>query len=180
MLKTIGVVAVLAVGGLLAFAASKPSAFRVQRATSIKAPPDRIFDLVNDLHRWTAWSPYERRDPAMQRTYGSVTAGTGATYAWAGDRNVGQGDMEITESTPPSRIVIRLHFIKPFEGRNVAEFTMAPRGDATEVTWAMHGPSTFVTKLMSVFIDLDRMIGTDFEAGLANLKALAEQRVAER
>ena len=180
MLKTIGVVAALAIGGLLAFAASRPNSFRVQRATSINAPPDRIFDLVNDFHRWTAWSPYERRDPAMQRTYGSVTAGKGATYAWAGDKNVGQGEMEITESTPPGKIVIRLHFIKPFEGRNVAEFTMTPRGDSTDVTWAMYGPSTFVTKLMSVFVDLDRMIGTDFEAGLANLKALAEKRVAER
>lgn len=179
MLKTIaivvGVVLVVGIVVVLALAATKPDAFSVQRATNIKAPPEKIFALINDLHGWGAWSPYEKKDPAMKRTFSGAPSGKGAIYEWDGDKNVGKGRMEITDTSPPSTIVIKLDFISPFEGHNVAEFTMAPQGEATNVTWAMHGPSPFIGKIMHVFINMDRMVGKDFEEGLGNLKALAEK-----
>jgi uncharacterized protein YndB with AHSA1/START domain len=179
MLKTILIVIVVvllvAVVGVVALAATKPDSFRVQRSTTIKAAPDRIFARINDFKAWPQWSPYETKDPNMQRTLSGAEAGNGAVYEWRGDKNVGQGRMEITESTAPVQIVIKLDFLKPFEAHNTATFTLVPQGDATEVTWAMDGPSTFLTKVMGVFFNLDKMIGTDFEAGLANLKRLSEQ-----
>jgi uncharacterized protein YndB with AHSA1/START domain len=175
MVKVILIVVVLAIAGVLIFAATKPDTFRVQRSATIKAPPERIFALVNDLGSWRSWSPYETKDPNMRRTFGNVTAGKGAVYEWDGDRNVGQGRMEIMESTPPSRVGIKLDFFKPFEAHNTAEFTMEPQGDATNVTWTIFGPMPYVSKLMTLFFDMDRMIGADFEVGLAKLKTVAEQ-----
>jgi hypothetical protein len=179
MLKTIlaiiVVVLLVAVVGTVALALAKPDSFRVQRAIVIKAAPDRIFALINDFKAWPQWSPYEAKDPKMQRTLSGADSGPGSVYEWSGDKNVGQGRMEIMESTAPTKIVIKLDFLKPFEGHNTATFTLVSQGEATEVTWAMYGPSTFITKVMSVFFNLDKMIGTDFEAGLANLKRLTEQ-----
>ncbi|MCW5623537.1 MAG: SRPBCC family protein [Burkholderiales bacterium] len=168
------VVAVL-IAILLGYAATKPDTFRVQRAISIKAPPEKIFVLINDLRSWTSWSPYERRDPAMKRSHSGAPSGEGAVYEWEGDSQVGTGRMEIIESVPSSRVVLKLDFLKPFEAHNIAEFTLASDGDATEVTWAIHGPTTFVSKVMSVFVSMDKMIGKDFEAGLVSLKAVAEK-----
>jgi Polyketide cyclase / dehydrase and lipid transport len=179
MLKTLGII-VLVIAALLAgvmiYATTKPDSFGVMRSTTVKAPPDRIFALINDFQQWRTWSPYENKDPAMKRTFGAVTAGPGATYAWDGNNEVGQGDMAITATTAPTLVTIKLHFIKPFEGTNQVDFRLEPQGDATRVTWDMKGPAPFVTKLMSTFFDMDKMIGKDFEVGLANLKALAEQR----
>jgi uncharacterized protein YndB with AHSA1/START domain len=179
MLKTIVLVIIVvlpvAVIGVVALAMTKPDSVRVQRATTIKAAPDKIFALINDFKAWPQWSPYENKDPNMQRTLSGADMGTGSIYEWRGDKNVGQGRMEITDSTAPSKIVIKLDFLKPFEAHNTATFTLVPQGDATEVIWAMDGPSTFITKVMGVFVNLDKMIGTDFEAGLANLKRLTEQ-----
>jgi uncharacterized protein YndB with AHSA1/START domain len=178
MVKTIAVITVVivvAVVVVLVLAATKPDTFRVERAATIKAPPEKIFALVNDLRSWGAWSPWEKKDPDMKRSFSGAQYGKGAVYAWDGDRNVGQGRMEITDTAAPSRIVIKLDFLKPFEGHNVAEFTMAPQGDATNVTWAMHGPSPFIGKIIHVFLNMDRMIGNDFEEGLSNLKSLAEK-----
>jgi uncharacterized protein YndB with AHSA1/START domain len=175
MLKIIAIVIVILVGGILLFAASRPDSFRVERSADIKAPPEKIFAQISDLKAWAAWSPYEKKDPAMKRTFGAVTAGKGAVYEWEGDKNVGKGRMEITGATQPSKIVIKLDFLEPFEGHNTAEFTMDAKGDATTVTWTMYGPANFVSKLMEVFFNMDKMIGTDFEAGLANLKAVAEK-----
>jgi uncharacterized protein YndB with AHSA1/START domain len=178
MLKTIAIIAaILAVGiaGVLIYAATKPNEFRVQRSLTVKAPPEKIFPLINEFRTWTTWSPYEHRDPNLKRTYSGPSAGKGAIYEWDGDKNVGSGRMEILEATPPSKIVIKLDFIRPFEGHNTAEFTMAPAGDTTTVTWAMYGPSPYIAKLMGTFMNLDRMIGKDFETGLANLKAAAEK-----
>jgi uncharacterized protein YndB with AHSA1/START domain len=178
MLKIVAAIAVvllIAVAAVLIYAATKPNDFRVQRTASIKAPPEKIFALINDLHDWSAWSPYEKRDPAMKRTFSGAVRGRGAVYEWDGNNNVGKGRMEITDTSPPNKIVIKLDFIKPFEGHNVAEFTMAPQGDATNVTWAMYGPSAYITKLIGTFMNMDRMIGNDFEAGLANLKTVAEK-----
>ena len=174
MLKGIALVVIVLIAGLLGFAATRPSVLRVQRAASIKAPPEKIFPLINDLHRWTAWSPYEKKDPALKRIHRGAPAGQGAVYEWEGNQEVGKGRMEITETAPPARVMIKLDFVKPFEAHNVVEFALEPRGDSTHVTWTMQGPMPFVSKLMSVFINMDRMIGTDFETGLANLKAAAE------
>jgi len=175
MLKTIALVIVVAIAGVLIFAATKPDTFAVQRSTSIKAPPDRIFPLINDFKRWDAWSPWEKKDPAMKRSYGPTTSGKGAHYAWEGNNDVGQGSMDITESVPPSKVALKLDFVKPFEGHNVVEFTLVPRGGSTDVTWSMSGPAPFMSKVMQVFVNMDRMIGKDFEAGLASLKAAAEK-----
>ena len=178
MLKVLAIIAVIVVvviAGILIYAATKPDSFRVQRTASIKAPPDKIFALINDFKAWPQWSPYEKKDPAMTRTYGVVTAGKGATYAWQGDKNVGQGSMEILEASPPRKVVIKLDFLKPFEAHNTAEFVLEPNGDTTSVTWAIRGPSSYMSKVMSTFINLDNMIGKDFEQGLANLKAAVEK-----
>ena len=175
MLKTIAIVVLVLVGALLAFAATKPDTFRVQRAASIKAPPEKIFPLINDLHSWGAWSPWEKLDPAMKRTHSGAASGKGAVYEWKGNREVGAGRMEIVAASPPSAVRIKLDFLKPFEAHNFAEFTLEPKGDATNVTWAMYGPNTYVSKLMSVFFSMDRMVGKYFESGLANLKAATEK-----
>lgn len=175
MLKTVVIVLVVAVAAILGYAATRPDTFRVERAASIKAPPEKIFPLINDFHKWAGWSPWEKMDPAMKRTHSGAAEGKGAAYAWEGNSKVGEGRMEIIESMPPSRIVIKLDFIKPIEGHNTAEYTLAAKGDATEVTWVMHGPSPFISKVMQVFVSMDTMIGKDFEAGLANLRALAEK-----
>jgi uncharacterized protein YndB with AHSA1/START domain len=181
------VVLVVAVAIVLALAATKPGSFSVRRATTVKAAPEKIFSLINDFHQWGSWSPYEHKDPAMKRSYSGAASGRGAVYAWDGNNNVGSGRMEILDSSAPSKIVIKLDFFRPFEGHNTAEFTMLPQGGATHrttaattdvttnVTWLMHGPAPFMSRLMQVFMNIDHMIGKDFEVGLANLKRLTEQ-----
>lgn len=177
MFKIIALAIVVLIVGVLGYAATRPDSFQVSRTLGIKAPPEKIFALINDLHRWAAWSPYEKKDPAMKRTHSGSASGKGAAYEWDGNKNVGKGRMEITETTPSSKVIIKLDFISPFEGHNIAEFTMVPATDAgaTNVTWAMHGPAAYITKLMGLFINMDKMIGDDFAAGLANLKAVAEK-----
>ena len=178
MLKTlaiIGVIVAVAIAGMLLYAATKPDSFRVQRVVLINAPAAKVFPLVNDIKAWTAWSPYEKKDPAMKRTYGAVTAGKGATYAWDGDKNVGRGSIEIVESGP-RKILFKLDFVKPFEAHNMGEFLLEPKGDSTSVTWATWGPSPYISKVVGTFIDIDDMIGRDFEKGLADLKAAAEKK----
>ena len=178
MLEIVAIIAIvfaIAVATVLIHAAAKPDTFSVQRGATMKTPPEKIFSLINDFHQWGSWSPWENKDPAMKRTFGGAESGTGAVYAWDGNKNVGSGRMEILDASAPSKIVIKLDFFRPFEGHNTAEFTMLPQGDATHVTWLMHGPAPFMSKLMRVFINLDHMIGKDFEAGLANLKRLTEK-----
>jgi uncharacterized protein YndB with AHSA1/START domain len=178
MLEIIVIIATIlaiAIAAVLVFAMTKPDTLRVQRSIAISAPPERIFPLIADFHQWVAWSPYEQKDPAMKRTYDGAERGKDAIYAWDGDKNVGSGRMEILEATEPQKIVIKLDFFSPIEGHNTAEFTMLPQGDGTQVTWLMHGPARFVTKLVQVVMNLDNMIGKDFEAGLANLKRITEK-----
>ena len=174
-LVIIAVILAIAIAAVLILAATKPTTLRVQRSVSINAPPERIFSLISDFHQWVTWSPYEQKDPAMKRTYSGTERGRGAVYAWDGDKNVGSGRMEILDVSAPSKIVIKLDFFKPFEGHNTAEFTMLPQGDGTHVTWLMHGPANFMSRLIQVFMNLDNLIGKDFEAGLANLKTLTEK-----
>ena len=175
MFKTIAIVVVVLIAGVLVFAATRPDAFRVERSVTIKASPEKIYPYFDDFNRWAVWSPWERLDPAMKRTFSGPPTGAGAVYAWQGNSKVGEGRMEILESSPSSKLLIKLDFIKPFEGHNTAEYTLVPSGDTTQVTWAMYGPAPFVSKLMGVFVSMDSMIGKDFEAGLANLKAAAEK-----
>jgi len=178
MLKAVVVIAVVIVVALvavLAYAATKPDTFRLSRSTSIKAPPEKIFPFLNDLRSFATWSPYEKKDPAMKRTFGGASSGKGATYDWDGDKNVGQGRLTIAESSPPSKVTMNLDFLRPWEAHNVVEFTLEPKGDTTNVTWAMQGPAPYMAKVMHVFMNMDRMVGDDFEAGLANLKTLAEK-----
>jgi len=175
VIAIIAVVLAIAIAVVLILAATKPDRFSVRRATTVKAPPERIFPLISDFHQWGSWSPYERKDPAMKRSYSGAASGNGAVYAWDGNRNVGSGRMEILDASAPSKIVIKLDFFTPFEGHNTAEFTMLPQGDATSLTWLMHGPAPFMSKLMQVFMNIDNMVGKDFEVGLANLKRLTEK-----
>jgi uncharacterized protein YndB with AHSA1/START domain len=171
----IAVILAIAIAVVLILAATKPSTLRVQRSVSIKASAETIYPLINDFRQWRSWSPYENKDPAMKRTYSGAERGKGAVYGWDGDKNVGSGRMEILEASAPQKIVIKLDFFTPFEGHNTAEFTMLPQGDGTHVTWLMHGPARFLTRLIQVFMNLDHMIGKDFEAGLANLKTITEK-----
>ena len=179
MIKTIALIVVglaaVLIAVVLIIALTKPDTFRVERTTSIKAPPEKIFPLLNDFQSWSAWSPYEKKDPAMKRTMSGPAAGKGAVYEWDGNKNVGKGRMEIADTAPPNKITIKLDFEKPFPGNNIVEFTIEPKGDTTSVTWAMHGRCHFIAKVMGVFFNMDKMVGTDFEAGLASLKAVAER-----
>jgi uncharacterized protein YndB with AHSA1/START domain len=174
IIAVIAVILALAIAAVLILAARKPDIFSVRREIDIKAPPETIFPLINDFHQWGSWSPWEHKDPAMRRNFSGAASGKGAVYGWEGNRNVGSGRMEIMDTAAPAKIVIKLDFIKPFEGHNTAEFTMLPQGDTTRVSWLMTGPSPFIGKIMHVFINMDAMVGKDFEAGLSNLKRLTE------
>ena len=175
IIAIIAVVLAIAIAAVLVLAATKPDKFSVQRGAIMKTPPERVFSLINDFHQWGTWSPWENKDPAMKRSFSGAESGRGAVYAWEGNNNVGSGRMEILDASTPSKIVIKLDFFAPFEAHNTAEFTMLPQGDATNLTWVMHGPLVFMAKVMHVFINMDKMIGKDFEAGLANLKKLTEK-----
>lgn len=176
MLKYIaGAVAVLVLV-ILGFAMTKPDSYSVHRATSVKATPNQIFPLIDDFHRWNSWSPWENVDPNMKTTYSGEASGKGAVYEWDGNSKVGKGRMEIVDVSPSSKVTIKLDFLKPIEGHNVAEFTLDPKGDSTDVTWAMHGPTPFASKVMQVFVSMDSLLGKEFETGLANLKTLAEKQ----
>jgi hypothetical protein len=179
MLKTIAFVALgigVLVAATLVYAATKPDAFRVERAISINAPAEKLFPLINDLRVQSSWSPFEK-DPDMKRVHSGAAQGEGAVYEWDGNREVGAGRIAITRSTP-SKVTLALDMSRPFMAHNIVEFTLEPQGAATRVIWSMHGPQPYLAKLMSTFIDCDKMVGGSFEQGLARLKALAEERAA--
>lgn len=175
MLKVIGIVIAVLIVGVLILAATKPDDFKFERKATIKAPPEKIFAILNDFKSWALWSPWEKKDPAMKRNFGATTAGKGATYGWEGNKDVGVGSMEIAEATPPSKLTIKLNFEKPFKANHIVNFTLVPAGDSTEVTWSMGGANNFMSKVMQVFVSMDKMVGPDFEQGLSNLKAAAEK-----
>jgi uncharacterized protein YndB with AHSA1/START domain len=174
ILAVIAVVLAIVIAIVLILAATKPDRFSIRRDITVQAPAEKIYPLIDDFHRWGIWSPYEHKDPAMKRSYSGAESGKGAIYGWEGSKEVGHGRMEILESTTPSKIVIQLDFYTPFEAHNTAEFTMLPQGDGTRVTWLMHGPAPFMNRLMQVVMNLDKMVGKDFEVGLVNLKNAAE------
>ena len=175
MFKKILIVLAVIVAGVLGLAATKPDTFTVQRSTTIKASPEKIFPLVADFHRWADWSPWEHLDPAMKRSHSGPASGPGAVYNWDGNQEVGAGRMALLAAQVPAKLTIQLDFIRPFEGHNSSDFSFVPQGDATLVTWVMNGPTPFVSKLMQVFFSMDKLIGKDFEAGLAKLKAVVER-----
>jgi len=175
MFKKIVLVVMIAFVALLAYAGTRPDAYHFERTMAIKAPPEKIFPMINNFHSWAAWSPYESLDPAMKKSFSGADSGSGAVYEWDGNSKAGKGRTEIVESTPSSKIKIKLDMIKPIEGHNDVEFTLQPNGDTTNVTWGMSGKSSFLVKVVSVFMNMDKAVGSEFEKGLANLKTLAEK-----
>ena len=175
---TILLAVVVLVVALLAYASTRPDTFRYDRSIRIAAPIVQVAELIDDFHEWGKWSPWEHIDPTMTRTFSGADAGTGAVYEWDSKGKAGAGRMEITEMRAGAErglIAIRLEFFKPWKTVNTAEFTMTPTDTGTDLDWAMFGPSPFMSRLMGVFMDFDKMIGKDFEAGLAALKRNAEQ-----
>jgi len=167
---------VVVVAAILIVAATRPSAFRIERSATIAAPPERIFPMLDDFHRWLEWSPWEKLDPALRRTYGGPASGSGAVYEWEGNKKAGKGRMEITESSPPSKLGINLDFLKPFEAHHKTAFTLTPAGGGTRVSWVMTGDNPFMMRVMTLFMSMDKVVGKDFEAGLANMKVAVEGR----
>ncbi len=175
MFKKILAALLVIVIGILGVAAMKPDTFTVVRSTSIKAAPDKVLAYVSDFRQWPAWSPWEQLDPGMQRTFSGAPAGKGAIYNWSGNSDVGQGRMEVTEVEPGSKVVVQLDFKEPIASSNRTEFLAVPQGEATNLTWTMTGPMPFMTKVVSVFMSMDSMVGRDFEKGLAKLKMVSEK-----
>lgn len=174
MLKKVLIALAIVLGLFLAVVAMQPADFRVSRSTSVGAPPAEAFDQVNDFRRWEAWSPWAKLDPQMKTTYSGAQSGAGSVYEWAGNDEVGEGRMTILESKPGELVSIKLEFLKPFEATNTAEFTFKSEGESTLVTWSMFGKNGFMGKAIHLFMDMDEMVGGDFEKGLAQLKTAAE------
>lgn len=174
MFKTILLIIVLLIVGLLGFAATKPNSFEVQRSVLINADAETVFTYLNDFQQWDRWSPWANKDPNMEKMASGSETGVGSVYEWNGNKEVGQGRMEITESNPSSDLRIKLDFVKPFEASNIADFKLQEGEKDCEVSWILTGPNPFMAKVMSVFVSMDEMVGTDFELGLANLKTLVE------
>jgi uncharacterized protein YndB with AHSA1/START domain len=160
--------------------ATRPAAFHIERSIAVGAPPETAFAQVNDFHAWAAWSPWEKLDPTMKKTFEGAPSGAGAVYAWAGNGKAGEGRMTIDESETPSRVSIKLEFLKPFAATNTATFSFAPAPEGTKVTWAMDGHNGFVAKAFALFMNMDKMVGGDFERGLAGLKIAAESASAAK
>ena len=174
VLAVIAVILIL----FLIVVALQPSKFRVERKATIAAPPDVVFDHVNSFHKWNDWSPWAKLDPNAKDSYDGPEAGVGAKFAWDGNKQVGQGRMTIMESRPSKLIRIKLEFLKPFSCTNMAEFTLEPQGNQTLITWAMTGEKNFMSKAFCMFMNMDKMVGSDFEKGLASMKSLAEGQAA--
>ncbi len=179
MLKKIAIVVIALVAALLLVVATRPSHFHVERSVSVAAAPEVVFPLINDFHAWLSWNPWEKLDPSMRREHSGPPQGKGAAYAWSGNSHVGVGSMLITYSQPPERVQIRLEFREPLEATNVATLRITPESGGSRVTWAMDGENNFLAKAVSLFLDMDQMIGTQFESGLSDLRNLAEARAAE-
>jgi uncharacterized protein YndB with AHSA1/START domain len=174
MFKKIIIIVVVLIAAVLGYAAMQPDTFEIRRTTNIQASPEQIFPLLNDLQQAQAWSPYEKKDPAMQRRFSGAESGKGSVYEFEGNKEVGSGRLEILESIPPAKVTISLDMYEPFAGSNTVEYILEPKDSGTDVTWAMHGAAPFISKVICLFMDMDQMVGKDFEAGLASLKSLVE------
>jgi carbon monoxide dehydrogenase subunit G len=177
MIKKIAIGLVAVVALILVYALTKPDTFRVERSTAIKAPPQAVHAYLTDFHKWGAWSPWEKLDPNMKRTYSGAESGKGAAYAWEGNGGVGQGRMEIKDVSP-SKVTIQLDFLAPMETSNIVDFDLTPQGDTTHVVWTMSGNNNYLSKVMQVFMSMDSLVGKDFESGLSDLKAAAEKSMS--
>ena len=175
MIRRVGIVLAVVVVALVAFVATQPDTFRIAHSTSVTAPASKVFRLVNDLHEFQTWNPYAKKDPAMVQTWEGPVSGIGALYRWAGNNDIGAGSMKIVESRLDERVGLELEFSRPFKAMNDVVFTFEPKGEQTVVTWAMTGKNNFVAKAMQLMMNMDQMVGGDFEKGLADLKALAEK-----
>ncbi len=175
ILLTLVALIVVGVAALAIVIAVQPAQYRVERSADIAAPASVLFPEVNDFHNWDRWSPWAKLDPTMTQTISDPSAGKGAKYTWNGNSDVGEGQMEIIDSVPDKQVRIKLDFIRPFAGSSISEFAFTPDNDRTHVTWTMSGTNDFIGKALSLFMDMDKMIGTDFENGLAKMKALAEK-----
>jgi uncharacterized protein YndB with AHSA1/START domain len=162
------------IAGVLIFAATRPDLIRIERSTTINAPPEKIFPLIDDFHNWSQWAPQDKGDITVKRTFSGSASGEGAVSDWTGTGNTGRGRMSITRSVPPTNVSVLVDWVKPFQAHNLNEFTLEPQGATTKVTWTMQGTNVYMMKLMSVFTNMDRFMGKHFEDGLANLKAAAE------
>lgn len=180
MLKKIGIGLAVVLVGLAVAIATRPDTFRVERSAMVAAPADVAFAYVNDFHRWNQWSPFEKLDPAMQRSFSGSPAGVGAVYGWSGNSKAGSGTMAITQSAPNQRVTMDLRFEKPFKASNVAEFTFTPTPRGTRVTWSMSGRNNVMSKAISLFASMDQLVGKQFEEGLANLDAVSRAEAAQR
>lgn len=176
MLKKIGLAVAALIVVVLGLAATKPNSFRVERKIAIKAPPEKIFPWLENPQKTTEWSPWEKKDPNLKKTYSGPAKGVGAAYAWEGNKEVGSGRLELTEVVAPKKVVMKLDFVSPMEGHNVAGYEVVPAEGGSEVTWYIAGPMPFPSKIMCVFMNMDAMIGGEFEKGLASLKAVAEKK----
>ena len=174
MLKTILIAAIAAIGLFLIYVTTRPDTFKVVRSLQIKAPPDKIFPLINDLRSYNTWNPYVKKDPAITLTYSGPMAGAGAKFLFDGNKDAGKGSIEVVAATPSSQVDMRLMMAEPFPIDNRVRYTLLPKDGGSEVTWAMEGPVPYIAKIAHLFFNMDKMVGTDFEAGLASLKALAE------
>jgi uncharacterized protein YndB with AHSA1/START domain len=163
------------IAAVLVFAATRPDDFVVRREADIAAPPQKVFTLINDFGQWVKWSPWEKMDATMQKTFSGSASGKGAVYQWKGNKKVGEGRMEILDSAAPSSVKIDLQFLVPFKAHNQTVFTVAPTAGGSHVVWSMSGKKIFMMKLMGVFMDMDKMVGKDFESGLAAMKTEAEK-----
>jgi len=175
MVKKILIVFAVLLAALLAYAATRPDTFHVERQATMQAAPERIFAKIQDFHEWDQWSPWEKLDPKMKKTFTGAPAGPGSNYAWEGENGVGKGSMALVAAEIPTQVRIKLTFLEPFAAQNDVLFKLQPQGAGTSVTWSMDGKNNFVARIFSIFMDMDAMIGKDFEAGLANLKAVAEK-----
>jgi hypothetical protein len=176
----IGIGVGLLIVAFIAFVATRPTDYRVERSAVFCAPPSAVFPIINDLHQWSHWSPYDYRDPNMQKTYSGAAAGPGASYAWNGNGQVGEGRLTISDSQPNELVAMDLEFTRPFKCHNLVQFTMTPVEGGTRVSWIMDGKNTLVSKAMSLVMNMDKMIGSDFERGLSNLdKFVSGEPVAQ-
>lgn len=175
MLKTILITLAAVLAVFFIYAAFKADTFHIQRSANIQAPAEKLFAIINDHHQWSTWSPWEKLDPAMKKTFSGAASGKGAIFEWEGNKEVGSGRNEIIESIPATKVIMQLDMFTPFEAHNIVEFTLTPQGDTTTVTWAMHGRQPYMAKVMSIFFDCDKIVGGMFEEGLANLKKVAEK-----
>lgn len=176
MLKKILIALVVLVAIFAVVVAMQPADFRYERKMTMNAAPETIFPLVNNFHQWEGWSPWAKIDPDAKTSYEGPDEGVGAIFKWDGNKNVGTGRMTVVESEPNERINIKLDFFKPFEGTHTAEFTFAPAGTQTEVSWSMYGRNDFIGKAMGLIIDCEKMMGDMFNQGLAAIKAIAEAK----